>query len=1154
MRKVPRRWLAVLYSFVLVTFALSAQRNDETKPRIRPSPALTDQPHEGPESEIVARRAAGPQSPDEEGRTLLPLKIARSISFRQIGPAISGGRIPAVAGCAQQPFTYYVGTADGGLFRTTDSGITWKALFQYETVASVGAIAVDPVNPDVIWVGTGESKVRNDVSFGDGVYRSTDGGTHWKHLGLDASYQISRIVLDPHSPERAIVAAMGNPWADSPERGVYRTEDGGKSWHRVLYVGATVGISDLAMDPRNPQVLYAATYRFRRTPWNYSDGGAEDAIYKSIDQGQSWRRLSGHGLPEGPVGRIGLAIAPSAPNVVYAVIGSKEGVVWRSDDAGDHWSLVSKDQEADARPFYFSRLAVDPKTSEHVFALSNDLMESRDGGKTWKPIAKQTHVDIHAIWIDPAGSGRIIEGNDGGVILSHDNGEHWAFLDNIAIGQFYHVYATGERPYLVCGGLQDNSAWCGPGSTQDKKGILDRDWFALNGGDGIHAVPARDNPNLIYNSTQNGDLMVFDRTTQQAHSIQPFTRTFTGGGIADLPYRFNWNAGFAVSPANPAVLYQGGNVLFRSEDRGRSWQPISPDLTRNDKTKQQASGGPIVEDNSGAEAYDTILTIAPAEKDPNVIWVGTDDGQVQITRDGGAHWTNVSGKIPGLPEWGRIESIDLRPNDPAEAAIAVNRHYLGDFKPYLYRTSDYGSSWTSLTGNLPANVYAHVVRQDRRNPHMYYAGLENGAYVSWDQGAHWYLMGLGLPSAAVYDLYVQPEANDLVIGTHGRSLWIFDDLTPLDEYTPEIGRERLHVFPIRPALRFWPWSQVEWLGDGAFYGKNPPAGAAINYYLGEAIKEPAQLVITDSQGKVVRTLAGMRDLESGEEPPDEAPRPPLSPSQQEETRQARPEAAESRPTTPVEASQEQQKITTKPGAERSEMAEKPKQVPWVPIEPGLHRIYWDLRSQGPVRWERAQEFNKGPKSGALLPPGEYTATINAGGQRMAEKFQVVNDPRSQVSAADLKAQYQATETAIHELSQLDVALNRLDAMRSQVNALQAAVKGTADEQPVKAAADQLGRQIDRVEGMITSNPQAQESTLRKPLAVREYALGLQRRLEDSDQAPTRAALNELELVGGAYQEALKAFNDLLTTDVAGFNSAMSARKLPGLVSGQALQP
>src|SRR5271157_997419 len=560
---------------------------------------------------------AGPQKADAEGRTRLPMEVRKRVSFREIATAISGGRVTAVVGVAGNPDLYYVGAADGGVFRTNDGGVTWKALFQHESVASIGALAVDPQNPNVVWAGTGEANVRNTVSFGNGIYKSTDGGGHWKRVGLEGTFQISRIEIDPHHPNTVIVAAMGNPWADSAERGVYRTTDGGATWQKVLYIGPSVGIADLAMDPQNPQVLYAAAYRFRRTPWSYLGGGPEDAIYKSFDQGQTWK----------------------------------------------------------------------------------------------------------------------------------------------------------------------------PSRSMDPSGILDRHWFDLNGGDGIYAIPAPDNPNLIYNSTENGVFMIFDRAAEQVHNIQPYPRDFSGGGVADSPYRFHWNAGFAVSQANPMVLYAGGNVVFKSEDRGRTWKPISPDLTLNDKSKQQSSGGPVVKDNSGAETFNAVIRITPSTKDPNVIWVGTDDGQVQITRDGGASWTNVTVHIPGLPPQGRVESIDLAAENPGDAVITVDRHFNGDFKPYVYRTSDYGVTWQSITGDLP-QVYAHVAHRDRRNPHMYYAGLENGLYVTWNDGVQWYLFGLGLPNASVYDLAYHERDNDLVLATHGRGVWILDDLTPFQQFTTEMGFEK----------------------------------------------------------------------------------------------------------------------------------------------------------------------------------------------------------------------------------------------------------------------------------------------------------------------------------------------------------------------------
>jgi photosystem II stability/assembly factor-like uncharacterized protein len=1096
---------------------------------------------------------AGPQKANDEGRTELPMVVRKSVSFREIGPAISGGRVTAVAGVPGNSEVFYVGAADGAIFRTDNGGTTWKALFQYQSVASIGALAVDPLNPQIVWAGTGEANVRNDVSFGDGIYKSTDGGAHWKRMGLEHSFQISRIAIDPHHPGTVVVATMGSPYADDEDRGVYRTTDGGATWQKVLYVGPGVGISDLAMNPENPQVLFAAAYRFRRTPWSYSDGGPEDAIYRSIDGGTTWQRLSGHGLPEKPVARIGLAIAPSEPEVVYAVMGSTEGVLWRSDDSGDHWSLVSKNEEVDSRPFYFSHIAVDPKNPDHVIALSNLMMESKDGGHNFGSIAKQIHGDHHTIWIDAAGSGRMIEGNDGGIVISRDNAAHWEFVHNVAIGQLYHVSASGKGWTRICGGLQDNSAWCGPGISKDPSGILDRHWFALNGGDGIFAIPAPDDENLVYNSTQNEVLMTFDRTGEQVHDMEPYPRDFNGGGVADLKYRFNWNAAFAVSPQDPRVLYAGGNVVFKSEDRGHTWKPISPDLTRNEKEKQQSSGGPIVKDNSGAEIYDTLLVIAPSTKDAKVIWAGTDDGRVQVTRDGGGTWTNVTEHIAGLPEWGRVESIDVSPEDAGAALIAVDRHFSGDFKPYLFSTTDYGATWKSINGDLP-QIYTHVVRRDLHNPRMYYAGLENGLYVSWDAGEHWFLFGLGLPDAAVYDVQLNAENNSLVAATHGRSVWILDDLAAFQQFG-QTAKETVKVFPPQKALRFWPSSQIEGLGDGAFYGKNPPYGAVVSYYLAKESKEPGELVIKDVAGHVVRTMKGTHALEPDEAPPEEEDLPPAAQSQPPATAHAgRTEQQEAKTPQPAASSQSQQQLTPEKPGEEEASTEKPKEVPWVPTKAGLQRMVWDLRADGPVRWEGGKDFDKGPKSGALVPPGEYTLTMTVAGQSSSEKLEVVQDPTSHAERAGMDERYKAIESVLHKLSQVDVALNRIDAMDKQLAALGEATRGMADEQKVKTENEAFEKKMKSMKAALTSNAGAGESTLRSPDQIHEKLLALDGLLEGDDAAPSAAVLGDKAQVETQYEEAIRKFNQFVAEDAKAFNSAMAARKLPGIVTGEALQP
>ncbi len=1093
---------------------------------------------------------AGPQKANNEGRTQLPMLVRKSVSFREIGPAISGGRVTAVAGVPGNSEVFYVGAADGGIFRTDNGGTTWKALFQYESVASIGALAVDPMNPQIMWAGTGEANVRNDVSFGDGIYKSTDGGSHWKRMGLEHSFQISRIAVDPRHPGTVVVSTMGSPYADDEDRGVFRTTDGGATWQKVLYVGPSVGISDLAMNPENPQVLFAAAYRFRRTPWSYSDGGPEDAIYRSIDGGATWQRLSGHGLPAKPVARIGLAIAPSEPDVVYAVMGSTEGVLWRSDDSGDHWSLVSKNEEVDSRPFYFSHIAVDPKNPDHVIALSNLMMESKDGGHNFGSIAKQIHGDHHTIWIDPSGSGRMIEGNDGGIVISRDNAAHWAFVHNVAIGQFYHVSATGDAWTRICGGLQDNSAWCGPGISKDPSGILDRHWFALNGGDGIFAIPAPDDPNLVYNSTQNQVLMTFDRSGEQVHDMEPYPRDFNGGGVADLKYRFNWNAAFAVSPQDPKVLYAGGNVVFKSEDRGHTWKPISPDLTRNEKEKQQSSGGPIVKDNSGAEVYDTLLVIAPSVKDGKVIWAGTDDGEVHVTRDGGGSWKNVTEHIAGLPEWARVESIDLSPDDAGAALIAVDRHFSGDFKPYLFRTTDYGATWQSINGDLP-QIYAHVVRRDLHNPRMYYAGLENGLYVSWDAGEHWFLFGLGLPDAAVYDVELNDANNSLVVATHGRSVWILDDLAPFQQFK-QLSAE---LFPPAKALRFWPSSQVEGLGDGAFYGKNPPYGVELSYYLAKESKEHGTLVIKDAAGHVVRTMKGTHTLDPDEAPPEDEDLPTASQAQPPATaKSSSSEQQEAKsPQAPASSQTQQQLAPEKPGEEGAS-SEKPKEVPWVPAKEGLQRVVWDLRSDGPVRWEGGKDFNRGPRSGAILPPGEYTVTLTVAGQSSSQKLVVTQDPTSHADPAAMEERYHAVASVLHELSQVDVALNRIDAMNAQLVALGEATKGMPDEEKVKTEIDAFAKKMKAAQGILTSDAGAGESTLRIPDQIHEKLFALDGLLDGDNTTLSAAVMDDKKQVQTEYEAAIRKFNQFLADDAKAFNNSMTARKLTGIVTGEALEP
>jgi len=570
-----------------------------------------------------------------------PFDPLENFKFRNLGPAAGGGRVTSVVGVPGQPNLYYIGAAAGGVFRTTDGGLSWKAIFEKEAVASIGAIALAPSNPNIVWVGTGEANIRNDISTGRGVYMSPDGGNTWRFMGLKDAGQISTIIVDPKNPNIVFVGAIGRAWGQNQERGVFRTTDGGKTWAKTLYINETTGVSSLVIDPTNPLILYAGMWQVQRFPWKLESGGTSGGIYRSIDGGGTWKKLT-DGLPEGAVGRIGLAVAPSNPRHVYALVEAKKGVLWDSTDYGDHWREVSNNHLLNARPFYFSQLMVSPKDESKVYFLSFDILLSDDGGKTARIIGRGVHPDNHSMWIDPQNPDRTILGNDGGVYTSADAGRSWRFLDNLPIEQFYQVAADDETPYNLCGGLQDNNGWCGPSNSLSPGGITNNDWYTVVGGDGEYVVPAPGASHIIYADSQNGFIRRLDKRNGLARSLRPYSQGVGALKPADLKYRFNWTSPIAVSATNPDEIYLGGNVLFKSTDAGAHWTPISPDLTRNDKSKQESSGGQVELDLSGAETYDTILSFAVSPVDPKTIWVGTDDGLVQVTRDGGEHWTNAT--------------------------------------------------------------------------------------------------------------------------------------------------------------------------------------------------------------------------------------------------------------------------------------------------------------------------------------------------------------------------------------------------------------------------------------------------------------------------------------------------------------------------------
>ena len=785
-----------------------------------------------------------------------------AVHWRSIGPSVSGGRVATVAGTDLDPALFYAGAAGGGVWKSTNGGADWRPVFDKAGTQSIGAIAISPRDKNDVWVGTGEPWPRNDVIPGDGIYHSTDGGQTWAHLGLVQTSQIARVLLDPRDPKRIVVAALGDPFRDSDARGVFRSTDGGKTWAKTLYAGPAVGASDLAMDPKNPDVLYAGLWRFRRSSWNLTSGGADNGIYKSTDGGVTWNRVAGNGLPAGITGRIALAVAPNDVKRIYALVESSEGLLWRSDDAGATWKLTSTNTLINERPFYYSRIVVDPHDAEHVFSVSVKLAESNTGGKTWHVSGKGVHGDHHDLWI--AANGRtIVEANDGGVALSRDGGATWEWRNVFPIAQFYHVAYDLRNPYHVCGGLQDNGAWCAPVRTGDERGILPYDWTKVQGGDGTWVVPNPRDPQTIWSAAGGGDnqgaVTRFDRRTASLFDVSPYERDQNVVAPARLKYRFNWETPVAFDPFDPRAVYVGANVLFRSTDDGLHWTAISPDLTRNLKERQLLSGGPLTLDVTGAETFDTILAVAPSSVAARTIWIATDDGVVQLTRDAGAHWRNVS--IPGVDADGRIPAIEPSHVSAGTAYAVVDRHYVGDRAPYVYVTNDFGKTWRAIVSGLPQSE-VHVVREDPRNPRLLYAGTGKGVWWSDDAGVSWKPFPATLPAVEVRDLAVHPAAGDLIAATHGRGMYVFDDLTALRERASARTADA-RLFAPREALplqRYTPTVNARGSGEDA-------APATFTFWQTAPAKTAPALQIVDRLGRVVRHIQGTHD-EGGEDVPN----------------------------------------------------------------------------------------------------------------------------------------------------------------------------------------------------------------------------------------------------------------------------------------------
>jgi photosystem II stability/assembly factor-like uncharacterized protein len=775
------------------------------------------------------------------------------LKYRGIGPAIAGGRTTAVAGSNVNVQVYYAGGAGGGVFKSTDGGSSWRPVFDSEPVAPIGAIAVAPRDPNDVWVGTGESNPRNDVEQGDGIWHSTNGGKTWTHLGLGDAGSISAISIDPRDPRRVAVAVLGQIFRNNLTRGVYVTTDDGAHWQHTLYAGPSIGASDLVRVPDRPDTLFAGMYNFRRKPWTMRSGGPGGGVFRSDDDGQTWHKIVGHGLPQGLTGRIGLAAGTRGR--VYAVIQARGGDLWRSDDDGATWHVMPHSPLVGARRFYFSRIFVDPANNDRLISVGLILSMSTDGGKTFKAISQNDGWDYHVAWWSNDGQ-RVLVGSDEGLLVSMDSGAHWKQPYDLPFAQPYHVSYDDDAPnYHVCIGLQDDSSWCGWSNSPSGLGVLNRDWFTVGPGDGMWAMYDPKDPNFIWSTStasDTGQVYLYNVTTHQTYEVSPEAQTNSDRPARATRYRFNWDSPIAFESDGTALV--GGNVVFASSDRGMHWTAISPDLTRNDRAHQRTPGGPIDADMSGAETADDILDIEVSKVADGVIWVGTDDGLVQVTRDGGAHWSNVTPPI--FPHWGRVATVDASPFDAATAFAAVDNHMLGDDHPYLFETTDYGAHWRSIDGDLPKDLFARVVRQDPRNPNLLYAGTQRGVWASWDDGRHWQSLRLNMPATAIYDIEIDTNTNDLIVAAHGRGVWILDDITAVQH---PANPTRAHLFPIRQTYRWYASSPINSFSDGLpaneFAGPNVDYGALITYWLPHAARN-LSIEILDANGRVVRHLRG----------------------------------------------------------------------------------------------------------------------------------------------------------------------------------------------------------------------------------------------------------------------------------------------------------
>lgn len=1039
---------------------------------------------------VEARKTASPAVTAAAKAKTLPLD---GMQYRMIGP-YRGGRSSGVSGIPNDPTTYYMGTAAGGVWKTTDAGRTWEPLWDkfHEASPSIGALVVAPSNPNVIYVGTGESAIRGNVAQGNGIYKSLDAGKTWQFSGLRDSEFIARMAVSNTDPNTVFAAALGPIFRESGgERGIYRTRDGGKNWERVLYVDDKTGGVDVQIDPTNPNMVYAAMWQAHRKPWIMESGGPGSGLYRSRDGGTNWEKLSGNGLPGGVWGRIGVA-PTSNPNRIYALIEAENGGLYRTDDGGASWQLINGDGSLRQRAWYYTNVFADPKDPDKVFVMNVNAHKSTDGGKTFKkmPIF---HGDAHQLWINPQDTRYIINGNDGGAGISVNGGETWTEQMNQPTAQIYHIAVDNQVPYNIYGAQQDNSTIRIP-SASVRGPIGTESWRSVGGGESGYVVPDPKDPNIVYAGSYWGDLTRYDERTGQSIPVKPWPRETMGWAPKDLKHRAGWTEPFAFSPHDPNTLYYANEVLFKTTDGGNSWQIVSPDLTRNDKTKQLASGGPLTKDNTSIEVYGTIFSLNESPVEKGLIWVGTDDGLIQVTRDGGTNWSNVTPKA--MPEWGTVGMVDPHAKKAGTAYIAVERHKQGDYKPYAFRTDDYGKSWTSITKGLPDDAYLHVIRADPERDGLLYAGTEKGIFFSLDDGSNWNPLQLNLPRTPVHDLVV--HRGDIAVATHGRSFWVLDDISPLRQWSPRVLQSDAHLFQPRQTIRI----QYTGRGDmsGSFKGANPPQGTILYYHLKNDVPADAiKLEIVDSSNKVIRTYTAAK-----------------SPAQEGE----------------------------------AESEEGPRKPPSLGTKAGLNRFAWDMRHDGAVQVPKHAMWNASTL-GPVAVPGNYAARLTVNGKTYNQPIEIVANPTIQVTPEQLKKQFDLAMSVNEQLNAVQSAVLEIRDLHTKLAALRQTAASRPDAARVNEAANAFEQKVSAVEDQLYQKKSvAPQDPLNHPVRLNNMLASLAKTVSDGDAEPTTQIYAEFDELKAMATQYLGQWQQLKTTDLAAFNAVASQAQLQPIV----LQP